>query len=37
MMLKLDPAVRGVIERSRRHDDESEARQRAWLASRGLQ
>jgi creatinine amidohydrolase/Fe(II)-dependent formamide hydrolase-like protein len=37
MILKVDPAVRGVIERSRRHDDESEARQRAWLASKGLQ
>jgi hypothetical protein len=37
MMLKVDAAVRGVIERSRRHDDEIEARQRAWLASKGLQ
>ena len=37
VILKVAPAVRGVIERSRQHDDETVARQRAWLAAKGLQ
>ena len=35
MMLR-DPAIRGVIERSRVHDAEIEGRQRAWLRAKGL-
>jgi hypothetical protein len=36
MMLR-DPAILGVMERSRAHDAEIDARQRAWLKAKGLE
>jgi creatinine amidohydrolase/Fe(II)-dependent formamide hydrolase-like protein len=36
-LLKINPDVLGVMERSRKEQGEMEARQRAWLASKGLQ
>jgi len=36
-MMLGNPAILGVMERSRAHDAETEARQRAWLKAKGLE
>lgn len=36
-LLKINPAVLGVMQRSRTRDEAMAARQRAWLAAKGLE